>query len=81
VKSWTGLPGLPGLSRWPPASFAVPGENWQQHLAAADFQRIAAAADRLGFDSVEAKCDLRCDDFHESPAGGPRSFSPSDSQL
>jgi len=49
VKFWTGLP---GLSRWPPASFAVPGENWQEHLAAADFQRIATAADRLGFDSV-----------------------------
>ena len=49
MKFWTTLP---GLSRWPPASFAVPGANWQEHLAAADFQRIAAAADRLGFDSV-----------------------------
>ena len=49
MKFWTGLP---GLSRWPPASFAIPGENWQEHLAAADFQRIAAAADRLGFDAV-----------------------------
>jgi alkanesulfonate monooxygenase SsuD/methylene tetrahydromethanopterin reductase-like flavin-dependent oxidoreductase (luciferase family) len=49
VKFWTSLP---GLSRWPPAGFAVPGENWQEHLAAADFQRIAAAADRLGFDAV-----------------------------
>ena len=49
MKFWTSLP---GLSRWPPASFAVPGANWQEHLAPADFQRIAAAADRLGFDSV-----------------------------
>jgi probable F420-dependent oxidoreductase len=49
VKFWTTLP---GLSRWPPASFAVAGANWQEHLAAADFQRIAAAADGLGFDSV-----------------------------
>jgi probable F420-dependent oxidoreductase len=49
VKFWTTLP---GLSRWPPASFAVPGANWQEHLAAADFQLIAAAADRAGFDSV-----------------------------
>jgi probable F420-dependent oxidoreductase len=49
VKFWTSLP---GLSRWPPASFSVPGANWQEHLAAADFQRIAAEADRLGFDSI-----------------------------
>jgi alkanesulfonate monooxygenase SsuD/methylene tetrahydromethanopterin reductase-like flavin-dependent oxidoreductase (luciferase family) len=49
VKFWTSLP---GLSRWPPASFAVPGANWQEQLAPADFQAIAAAADRLGFDSV-----------------------------
>ena len=44
MKFWTTLP---GLSRRPPASFAVPGANWQEHLAAPDFQRIAAAADRL----------------------------------
>jgi probable F420-dependent oxidoreductase len=43
---------LPGLSRWPPASFAVPGANWEEQLSPADFQRIAAAADRLGFDAV-----------------------------
>src|SRR5690348_4728258 len=49
VKFWTSLP---GLSRWPPASFAVPGANWQEHLAAADFKQVLAAADRLGFDSV-----------------------------
>jgi probable F420-dependent oxidoreductase len=49
VKFWTGLP---GLSRWPPASFSVPGANWQEHLSAADFQRIAADADRLGFDAI-----------------------------
>jgi alkanesulfonate monooxygenase SsuD/methylene tetrahydromethanopterin reductase-like flavin-dependent oxidoreductase (luciferase family) len=49
VKFWTSLP---GLSRWPPASFSVPGANWQEHLAAADFQRIAADADRLGFDAI-----------------------------
>src|SRR5215472_13006953 len=49
VKFWTSLP---GLSRWPPASFAVPGANWQEHLATADFQRIAAEADKLGFDSI-----------------------------
>ena len=35
MKFWTSLP---GLSRWPPASFSVPGANWQEHLAAADFQ-------------------------------------------
>jgi hypothetical protein len=45
VKFWTTLP---ALSRWPSASFAVPGADWQEHLAAADFQRIAAAAGRLG---------------------------------
>lgn len=49
MKFWTSLP---GLSRWPPASFAVPGANWQEHLAAAGFKQILAAADRLGFDSV-----------------------------
>ena len=49
VKFWTSLP---GLSRWPPASFSVPGANWQEHLSAADFQRIAADADRLGFDAI-----------------------------
>jgi hypothetical protein len=42
VKFWMTLP---GPSRWPPASFAVPGANWQEHLAAADFRRIAAAAE------------------------------------
>jgi alkanesulfonate monooxygenase SsuD/methylene tetrahydromethanopterin reductase-like flavin-dependent oxidoreductase (luciferase family) len=42
VKFWTSLP---GLSRWPPA-------NWQEHLSAADFQRIAADADRLRFDAI-----------------------------
>ena len=30
----------------------MPGANWQEHLAAADFQRIAADADRLGFDAI-----------------------------
>jgi probable F420-dependent oxidoreductase len=49
VKFWTSLP---GLSRWPPASFSVPGANWQEHLSAPDFQRIAADADRLGFDAI-----------------------------
>jgi len=49
VKFWTGLP---GLSRWPPASFAVPGANWQERLVTGDFQRIAATADRVGFDAV-----------------------------
>jgi hypothetical protein len=42
VKFWTTRP---GLSRWPPASFAVPGANWQEHLAAAGFQRTSAAAE------------------------------------
>jgi hypothetical protein len=41
VKFWTTLP---GLSRWPPASFAVPGANWQEHLAAADSQGIRFGA-------------------------------------
>jgi alkanesulfonate monooxygenase SsuD/methylene tetrahydromethanopterin reductase-like flavin-dependent oxidoreductase (luciferase family) len=49
VKFWTSLP---GLSRWPPASFSVPGANWQEHLSAVHFQRIAADADRLGFDAI-----------------------------
>ncbi len=49
MKFWTSLP---GLSRWPPVSFSVPGANWQEHLVAADFQRIAVETDRLGFDSI-----------------------------
>ena len=36
---------LPELSHWPPSSFAVPGANWQEHPAAADFQRIPAVAE------------------------------------
>ena len=32
-----------GLSRWPRVSFALPGANWQEHLAAAGFSQIAAA--------------------------------------
>jgi hypothetical protein len=43
VKLWTVLP---GRSKWPPASFAGPGENWQERLAALDFLRIAAATGR-----------------------------------
>ena len=49
MKFWTSLP---GFSRWPPASFSVPGANWQEHLATADFQRIAGEADTRGFDSI-----------------------------
>lgn len=49
MKLWTSLP---ELSRWPSASFALLGANWREHPAAAYFQGIAAAVDRLGSDSV-----------------------------
>jgi alkanesulfonate monooxygenase SsuD/methylene tetrahydromethanopterin reductase-like flavin-dependent oxidoreductase (luciferase family) len=32
--------------------FAVPGADWQENLGSSDYQRIAAEADRLGFDAV-----------------------------
>ena len=43
---------MPGLSRWPPAAFAVPGANWMEHLGPDDFKRIVRTADQLGFDSI-----------------------------
>ena len=49
VKFWTSLP---GLSRWPPASFSEPERTGRSTLSATDFQRIAADADRLGFDAI-----------------------------
>ncbi|MET0146967.1 MAG: TIGR03619 family F420-dependent LLM class oxidoreductase [Ilumatobacteraceae bacterium] len=43
---------LPGLARWPPAAFAVPGANWQEQLGPDGFKRIVQTADELGFDSI-----------------------------
>jgi probable F420-dependent oxidoreductase len=44
--------GLPGLMRYPPDQFPPGGGNWQEALTAADFQRVARAADDLGFDAI-----------------------------
>jgi hypothetical protein len=42
VTFWTARP---EPSRRPPPSVAVAMANWREHLAAADFQRIPAAAE------------------------------------
>ena len=40
--------GMPGLDRYPPGF----SPEWAMRLSAADFQRIARAADELGYDAV-----------------------------
>ena len=40
--------GMPGLDRYPPGF----SPEWAMRLSAADFQRVARAADELGYDSV-----------------------------
>jgi len=44
--------GLPGLMRYPPSQFPPGGGNWQERLTSADFQRMAQAAETLGFDAI-----------------------------
>ena len=44
--------GFPGLMHYPTDQFPPGGGNWQEQLTAEDFQRIARAADDLGYDSI-----------------------------
>lgn len=44
--------GFPGVTRYPPNEFERGGDNWQQRLTAADFQRIATVSEKLGYDAI-----------------------------
>jgi probable F420-dependent oxidoreductase len=43
---------MPGLMRFPPADYAVPGQNWEASMQPDDFQTVARAAERLGYDAI-----------------------------
>ena len=42
----------PGLMRYPPSEFPPGSEPWPARMTCADFQRVARAADDLGFDAL-----------------------------
>jgi probable F420-dependent oxidoreductase len=44
--------GLPGLMRYPLSEFPPGIDNWQTHLTTEDFQRVARAAEALGYDAI-----------------------------
>jgi probable F420-dependent oxidoreductase len=43
---------MPGLMRYPPSQFPPGTDRWQARMTCADFQRVARAADDLGFDAL-----------------------------
>lgn len=43
---------MPGLIRFPPAHFTVPGDNWETSMGLAEYQRVAQVAERVGFDAI-----------------------------
>lgn len=44
--------GLPGLMRYPPSNYPPGGDSWDERLTAGDYQRLARAADGLGYDAI-----------------------------